>query len=290
MDDLSPEAFLSQLDALETPRRAGFLPCFGRMSSRAAQRTGGWEWKWIAAGAAVLTLIAAWHFLPLEDWLGALEKRIAGMGVPGGILYAAIYLVGSLVFVPGSILGLGAGYLFGVAGGMAVVWPAVTASETIAFLIARYLARRSFERLARRHPNFGAIDEAVRKNGWKMVALLRLSAIIPFSLSNYLLGLTSVRFLPYIVTSSLGMLPGIFFYVYLGATGKSLSENDSYGPWDWAVLSAGVVATVAGAVIITRYVQKQLRIAKGSRAGSRAGSARSAGRPPAGRGSRARRG
>jgi uncharacterized membrane protein YdjX (TVP38/TMEM64 family) len=233
------------------------------MSSRAAQRSEGGEWKWIGAGAAVLTLIAAWHFLPLPEWLEALEKRIDGLGLLGGILYGAVYVAGSLVFVPGSILGLGGGYLFGVGGGMVVVWIAVTAAETIAFLIARYLARRSFERLARRHRNFGAIDKAVGKNGWKMVALLRLSAIVPFSLSNYFLGLTSVRFVPYIVTSSLGMLPGIFFYVYLGAAGKSLSENGSYGPWEWAVLTAGFVATVVGAVIITRLVKKQLSRAKG---------------------------
>ena len=233
------------------------------MSSRAAARSARWEWKWIAAGAAVVTLIAAWHFLPVEDWLEAFEKRIEGMGVPGGMLYAAIYLAGSLVFVPGSVLGLGAGYLFGVAGGMAVVWPAVTASEAIAFVVARHLARRPFERLAKRRPTFGAIDKAVRKNGWKMVVLLRLSAIVPFSLTNYFLGLTSVRFVPYIVTSSLGMLPGIFFYVYLGAAGKSLSENGSRSPWEWAVLAAGLVATVVGAVLITRYAKKQLKAAKG---------------------------
>jgi uncharacterized membrane protein YdjX (TVP38/TMEM64 family) len=244
------------------------------MRSKAAERSPGRDWKWIAAGAAVLTLIAAWHFLPVQECLEALEKQIDGLGVLGGILYGVVYVAGSLVFVPGSILGLGGGYLLGVGGGMVVVWIAVTAAETIAFLIARYLARRSFERLAKRHRNFAAIDEAVGKNGWKMVALLRLSAIIPFALSNYLLGLTSVRFVPYIVTSSLGMVPGIFFYVYLGAAGKSLSENGSYGPWEWAVLAAGFVATVAGAVIITRLVKKQLsggrnRGARGSRSASR---------------------
>jgi uncharacterized membrane protein YdjX (TVP38/TMEM64 family) len=236
----------------------------GPMSSRAADRSRGGDWKWIAAGAAVLTVIAAWHFLPVEEWLEAFERRIDGLGVLGGVLYSAIYLAGSLVFVPGSILGLGAGYLFGVAGGMAVVWPAVTVSEAIAFLIARYLARRSFERLARRRPTFGAIDRAVAKNGWKMVVLLRLSAIVPFSLSNYMLGLTSVRFVPYIVTSSLGMLPGIFFYVYLGAAGRSLSETGRRGPFEWAVLAAGFIATVVGAVIITRYAKKQLKKSEAS--------------------------
>ena len=78
--------------------------------------------------AAVLALIAAWHFLPLKDWLEAIEDRIDGMGVLGGVLFVLVYVVAALLFVPGSILTLGAGYLFGIAGGMAVVWTAATAS------------------------------------------------------------------------------------------------------------------------------------------------------------------
>jgi uncharacterized membrane protein YdjX (TVP38/TMEM64 family) len=214
--------------------------------------------RWIAAGAAVVALIAAWHFLPLQDWLAALEDRLAGMGVLGGILYAAVYVAGSLVFVPGSILGLGAGYLFGLAGGMAVGWTAATAAAALGFLIARYLARRPVETLARHNPRFGALDTSVGKNGWKTVGLIRLCAIVPFALSNYLFGLSSVAFVPYIAATALATVPGIFFYVYLGAAGKSLSEHGGRGPWQWAVLGAGLVATVVMTIILTRVAKKQL--------------------------------
>jgi uncharacterized membrane protein YdjX (TVP38/TMEM64 family) len=217
------------------------------------------KWKWIAAGAAVLALIASWHLLPLEDWLHGLEDRIEGMGVFGGVVYFALYVVAALLFIPGSILTLAAGYLFGIAGGMAVVWTAVTASAAIGFLVARYLARDPVARLAQRNARFGAIDAAIGKNGWKTVALLRLSAIVPFSLSNYLFGLTSVDFVPYIATTAVAMLPGSFFYVYLGAAGKSLGEKGDLSPWEWALLGAGLVATVVMAVILTRVAKKQLK-------------------------------
>ncbi len=217
------------------------------------------KWKWIAAGAAVLALIASWHFLPLQDWLKALEDRIDGMGVLGGILYTAVYVVAALLFVPGSILTLGAGYLFGVAGGMAVVWTAATASGALGFLIARYLARDQVERLARRNPKFGALDAAIGKNGWKAVGLLRLSALVPFSLSNYFFGLTSVDFIPYVAATAVGMIPGSFFYVYLGAAGKSLGETGHRTPAEWAVLGAGAVATAVTAVIVARVAKKHLK-------------------------------
>jgi uncharacterized membrane protein YdjX (TVP38/TMEM64 family) len=217
------------------------------------------KWKWIAAGAAVLALIASRHLLPLEDWLHALEARIEGMGALGGVLYFAVYVVASLLFVPGSILSLGAGYLFGIAGGMAVVWTAVTVSAALGFLIARYLARHAVEGLARHNARFGAIDAVIGKNSWKTVGLLRLTAILPFSLLNYLFGLTSVDFAPYIAATAVAMLPGSFFYVYLGAAGKSLGERGDRSPWEWALIAAGLVAAIVMAIVLTRIAKKQLK-------------------------------
>jgi uncharacterized membrane protein YdjX (TVP38/TMEM64 family) len=216
-------------------------------------------WKGIAAGVAILALIASWYLLPLGAWLGALQHRVAGMGVAGALLYAAVYVLASLLFVPGSILTLGAGYLFGLAGGMAVVWLATTTAAALGFWIARYAARDRVERLARRSRRFGAIDEAIGENDWKVVGLLRLSPLVPFSLSNYFYGLSAVRFGPYLAATAIASLPGLFFYDYLGATGKRLSESGAYGPWDWSLLAAGILATVVSTVIVARVAKRELR-------------------------------
>jgi uncharacterized membrane protein YdjX (TVP38/TMEM64 family) len=215
-------------------------------------------WKGIAALLAAAALIATWHLLPLRDWMDSFEARVKGMGFSGGILYVAVYVAASLLFVPGSILSLGAGYVFGVAGGMVVVWIGVTAAAAAGFLVARYLARSGVERLARRNARFGALDAAIGKSGWKAVGLVRLSALVPFSLSNYFFGLTSVRFGPYVAATAVAMVPGSFFYVYLGAAGKGLALTGQRSAWEWAVIGGGVVVTAATAVILARFTKKQL--------------------------------
>ena len=117
------------------------------------------------------------------------------------------------------------------------------------------MARDRVEKFARSHPKFDALDAAIGKNGWRVVALLRFNAIVPFAVSNYLFGLTSVRFWPFLAASSLGILPGTLFYLSLGVAGKSLRE---VGPREMEELSAAVgapgrgsLATAATAVILT---------------------------------------
>ena len=234
------------------------------MTRKTGASSSGSRWKWIAAGVAVAALIASWHFLPLKDWLDALETRLKGMGLLGGILYVGVYVAASLLFVPGSVLTLAAGYMFGLAGGMAVVWVGATAAAAAGFLVARHLARDSVEKLASRNKKFGALDAAIGKNGWKAVGLLRLSAIVPFSLSNYFFGLTSVRFGPYVAATAVGMLPGTFFYVYLGVAGKSLGEKGERSTLEWVVLGAGLLFTAATAVILTRVAKKELKSRRAS--------------------------
>ena len=229
------------------------------MTQKKRSSASGSRWKWIAAGVGVLALVAAWRFLPLQDWLEALKEWVDGRGVFGAILFGAVYIAASLLFVPATILTIGTGYLFGLAGGMAVVWPASTVTAVLAFLIARHFAGARVERLARRHPKFAALERAIGKGDWKVVVLLRWSPIVPFSVSNYLYGLTPVRFVRYVMASALGILPGSFLHVYLGAAGKRLGGNSEHSPWEWAMLGAGLVATVAVTVYVTRLAKKQLQ-------------------------------
>ena len=219
---------------------------------------GNLPWKWIAAGAAVVALAAAARLLPVKDWLASFEAWIQGMGAAGMVLYGAVYVVAVVLFVPGLPLTLGAGFLFGFWRALVLVSIASTIAAALAFLIARYLARDAVERLARKNPKFAAIDRAIGKEGWKVVALLRLSPLVPFSLSNYLYGLTSVRFVPYLATSWAAMLPATVLYVYLGAAGRTIGEKTPRSLWEWALLGAGLAATAAVTVLLTRVARREL--------------------------------
>ena len=215
-------------------------------------------WKWIAVGGAVVSLVLAARLLPVQEWLKSFATWVKGMGPAGMVLYAAVYVAAVVLFVPGIVLTLGAGFLFGLGWGIALVSVASTIAAALAFLIARYLARDAVRRLAERNPRFEAIDRAIGKEGWKVVALLRLSPLVPFSLSNYLYGLTSVRFVPYLLTSWVAMLPATVLYVYLGAAGRTIGEKAPRSPWEWAFLGAGLAATAVVTVLLTRRAKKEL--------------------------------
>ena len=215
-------------------------------------------WSWILAGFAVVALLAVWHFLPMDSWLRELQQVVAGMGVMGHVIFGLVYVVAALLFVPGSVLTIGAGFIFGLGWGTVVVSAASTAAAAAAFLIARYLARDRVEKMARRHPKFGAMDRAIREKGWRVVALLRLSPLIPFNLSNYLYGLTAVDFWPYLLASWVAMLPGTVLYVYLGVAGRAAGQGKGRSPWEWALFAVGLVATLVVTVVLARAARREL--------------------------------
>ena len=97
------------------------------------------------------------------------------------------------------------------------------------------------------------------------MALLRLSPLVPFSLSNYLYGLTSVRFVPYLVTSWAAMLPATVLYVYLGAAGRTIGDGSPRSVWEWVFLAAGLAATAAVTVILTRVARRELARMRGGK-------------------------
>jgi uncharacterized membrane protein YdjX (TVP38/TMEM64 family) len=217
--------------------------------------------RWVAVAAAALAVFAAVRLLPVEQWLGGFQRWVGGVGPWGGVLYGIVYVAGALLFVPGALLTIGAGLVFGVAWGTVIVSLASTTTAALAFLIARHLARERVAEMARGNEKFEAIDRAIAEKGWKVVALLRLSPVIPFSLSNYLYGLTRVRFAPYLVTSWVAMLPGTILYVWLGAAGRAAAaagRGQGRSPWEWALLAAGLAATVAVTVLLSRAARQQL--------------------------------
>jgi uncharacterized membrane protein YdjX (TVP38/TMEM64 family) len=217
--------------------------------------------RWIILAVIVLALFVATRVLPVGEWLRGFQSWVAGKGIWGGVIYGLAYTVAVLLFVPGSVLTIGAGLVFGLLWGTVIVSVASTAAAALAFLIARYLARDRVEALAKRNEKFRAIDQAIRDKGWRVVALLRLSPLVPFSVSNYLYGLTPVSFGPYVLASWIAMLPATVLYVWIGAAGKAAADaggGQGKSPMEWALLGAGLVATAVVTVMITRTARRQL--------------------------------
>ncbi len=187
--------------------------------------------------------------------------RIRGLGPLAPVLFIIIYILGAILFVPGSILTIGGGVLFGLLWGSIYVSIGATIGAAAAFLIGRYLARGWVRSQLEGNRKFAAIDEAVGREGWKIVALTRLSPVFPFNLLNYAFGLTAVSFRDYAIATWAGILPGTILYVYLGSLGGTLAHSGESGrtPAQWALDIVGLIATIAVAVYAGRLASRALR-------------------------------
>lgn len=172
---------------------------------------------WLLAGlGAVLSL----YLLPVEAAVLRLEAQVETLGPWGWVAYGLAYAILSLLFVPASALGVGAGAVFGgVLGGMAVFGGGILAAS-VGFWVGRVLGRARLERLFEGRQAWRVVDQAVGRDGAKVVALVRLLPVIPFSASNYAFGVTGIPFRVYLPVSAVALLPGMFTYVALGALGR----------------------------------------------------------------------
>ncbi len=187
---------------------------------------------------------------------------IRDLGWVGAIIFIGIYIIATIAFLPGSILTLGAGVIFGVVQGSILVFFGATIGATGAFLVGRYLARGWVSEKIAGNEKFKAIDAAVGEEGLKIVTLLRLSPVFPFNLLNYGMGVTSVSLKDYFI-GSVGMIPGTIMYVYIGSLAGSLATiGSSSQPTDetvqWIIRIVGFIATVAVTVYVTKIAQKAL--------------------------------
>lgn len=219
--------------------------------------------KLFAIAALAIAAIVAVHHQGAGGLLRSALEWIGRLGPLGPLAFIALYVGACVAFVPGSILTIGAGVVFGLVRGSIYVSIAATLGATSAFLIGRYLARDWVAAMIAANPRFRAIDEAVGREGWKIVGLSRLSPVFPFNLLNYAFGLTRVRLRDYFLASWLGMIPGTVMYVYIGSIAGDLAKaaGDGAHPASqarWALNLVGLAATVAVALYAARIAARAL--------------------------------
>jgi uncharacterized membrane protein YdjX (TVP38/TMEM64 family) len=222
--------------------------------------------RWSLVGKVTLGMVGLALLLVLGRQLGAYIPQFAAwvdtLGFWGPLVFILGYAAATVGFIPGSLMTLAAGAIFGLARGTLYVFFGATLGSTLAFLIARYLARGAVEHRLENRPRFAVIDRAVAKEGLKIVFLLRLSPVFPYNLLNYALGLTRVSLRDY-VTAAIGMIPGTFLYVYYGKAIGSLAAvaggaEVERGAGYWVVLGVGLVATLLVTTFVTRIARRAL--------------------------------
>ena len=215
-----------------------------------------------AAPAQAQEAVGNAGFNPQELLRNALQW-VDNLGTIAPIVFILIYTIATVAFLPGSILTLGAGLVFGIVQGSIYVFIGATIGATLAFLVGRYLARGWISKKIAGDRKFSAIDRAVGQEGFKIVLLTRLSPIFPFNLLNYALGVTGVSLKDYVL-ASVGMIPGTIMYVYIGSLAGSIAtiggetQPDANPVAQWAIRIVGLVATVAVTLYVTKIARKAL--------------------------------
>jgi len=213
----------------------------------------------------VIALFLTMKVLPVQQWLRNFNDWVGRMGVVGIFIFIIVYAVATVLLAPGSVLTIGAGFTFGLWKGFLAVSGGSTLGAALAFLVARFIARERVAVIAQRNEKFRAIDSAIGKQGAKLIFLLRLSPVIPFNLSNYLYGLTGVKFWPYVLASWIGMMPGTFLYVYIGTAGKAAVSAAAGGEavqrgWQyWTFMTVGLAATIIVTIWVTKIARDALK-------------------------------
>jgi uncharacterized membrane protein YdjX (TVP38/TMEM64 family) len=225
------------------------------------------KWTVIAAAIAVTIVIAKQFNLAmlLQDALKDALTWVDSLGALAPLAFIAIYNIATVLLIPGSVLTLGSGILFGLGWGTLYVILAATLGATIAFWIGRNFARGWVSRRLEKYPKFEAIDRAVAGQGFKIVALVRLSPLFPFNLLNYAFGITQVSLKDYVL-GSVGMIPGTILYVYLGSLLGNIaligSKTGAIDPQtekiQWITKIVGLGITIAVSAYITRVAKKAL--------------------------------
>ncbi len=217
---------------------------------------------WIAALllATVGTLALTTDLTPL------IQKTLAwiqSLGPAGVAVFSAVYVTSVMLLIPATFLAIGAGAIFGMKLGFPVVWLSVTTGATGSFLLGRNLVRNWVEHQLHKRPALAALDQAVTDSGWKIVTLSRLCPFFPFPLLNYAFGASKISLPQYILSTAVGVLPGVLLYVWIGnALGDlaGLHESPPLPPTlKWLLYGGGALIGLIVATYTTKLARNALK-------------------------------
>src|SRR5207249_10027631 len=220
-------------------------------------------------GALVLAIalgIALSRFIPVVNFIEALQQRVMSWGAWAAICYPLLFALCNILLLPGGILAVGGGFFFGLWWGFVIVFVGNVVATAISFALSRSIARGWFQRKLSGNPTLRALGPAVERESWKIILLSQLHPLFPTSLLNYFYGLTRIRFGAYMLWASIGRMPGLFLYVYVGtlgqfglkmARGRTHPRLIEYWTWGGAFLTTALLLFV-----LTRIAARAVRTAQ----------------------------
>jgi len=206
----------------------------------------------------IAAIIVAFRFLPLSEWLRHFQTYVRGLGAFGYAVYVVVYAICVVAFVPASILTLGAGAIFGFIGGTIVVVIGATIGATLAFLLARTVMRKRIEKMTENNAKFRALDRAIANEGMKIVFLVRLAVVFPFTYINYAFGLTAIPLWRYVAATFLGIIPATAAFVFASSAATNAATGGTTSITKIVYIAGGAVAIIVS-VLIGRIATRAIK-------------------------------
>jgi len=186
-----------------------------------------------------------------------IPERVVQFGPLGPVYFFCVYVLAECMGVPATPLTLSSGFLFGLPLGVALVLSAGTCAACIGFALSRTLLRPQISQMAANNATFKNINLAIEREGFKIIVLLRLSPLLPFSLCTYLLGLSNVSFIDFFCATFLVFIPGTLAFVYLATTARS-TLGSTGAVSSWYGFAAGLLVTVGIFKVAARVAQRAI--------------------------------
>jgi uncharacterized membrane protein YdjX (TVP38/TMEM64 family) len=214
-------------------------------------------WQAAAVVAAIALALTLSRFFPVVSFVEALQQRVMSLGAWAAICYPLVFAACNILLLPGGVLAVGSGFFFGLWWGFLIVLAGNIVSTAISFALSRFVARRWFRRKLLANPTLRAFGPVVERESWKVILLSQLHPLFPTSLLNYFYGVTPIRFRTYMLWASIGRMPGLFFYAYIGTLGqlavrimrgKSYPRALEYWIWGGAFITTVLLLLVLGRV------------------------------------------
>src|SRR6266853_562189 len=223
------------------------------------------------AAALLLVIALGWalsRFFPVVDFIAVLQQRVMSLGAWAAICYPLLFAACNILLLPGGILAVGSGFFFGLWWGFLIVFLGNIVGTAISFALSRSIARRWFRQKLSSNPTLRALGPAVERESWKIILLSQLHPLFPTSLLNYFYGLTRIRFGSYMFWASIGRIPGIFLYAYVGTLGQfavRIMRGQNYPRmieyWIWG---GAFVTTALLLVVLGRVAYRAIQTSQGS--------------------------
>src|SRR6266436_3983631 len=225
-----------------------------------------WQFGGLAIAVALISALS--RVFPIVDFVEAAQTRVMDWGTWAAICYPLLFAACNILLLPGGILAVGSGFFFGLWWGFLIVFAGNIVGTAISFALSRSIARRWFQQRLSSNPTLRALEPAVERESWKIIVLSQLHPLFPTSLLNYFYGLTRIRFSSYMFWASIGRMPGLFLYVYVGTLGQlavRIMRGENYPRtieyWIWG----GVfVTTILLLIVLVRIAHRAIQTSHAS--------------------------